>query len=103
MLATIGMSLIENTEKSAAIAETLKAVAHPIRLRIIAVLCAGEEHVGGLASKLGVSQPIISQQLRILRDKNLVRVKRSEGLAVYELAEPRLVQIVHCMEECERF
>jgi ArsR family transcriptional regulator len=88
--------------RAAQIAEVLKAVAHPLRLRIVATLCAGEEHVGALAERLAVPQPIVSQQLRILRSHGLVAATRAHGFARYRLAEPALRELVCCMEKCER-
>jgi ArsR family transcriptional regulator len=81
-------------------ADLLKAVAHPLRLRIVAVLASGDEHVGALAERLGVTQPIVSQQLRILRMRGLVDFTRENGFAVYRLAEPHLRDLVQCMESC---
>ena len=84
------------------IAEVLKAVAHPLRIRIVAVLCAGEETVGDLAERLAAPQPIVSQQLRILRAQGLVAVTRAGGFARYRIAEPALRDLVCCMEKCSR-
>lgn len=98
-----GSSLVKDSEKAGKIAEMLKALAHPLRLQILAVLCGGEAHVNALAERLGVNQPLISQQLRILRMNQLVRVEREGGLAVYSLLEPRVIQVIQCMERCERF
>jgi DNA-binding transcriptional ArsR family regulator len=83
-------------------AEVLKAVAHPVRLRIVATLCRGDEHVNALAERLAVPQPIVSQQLRILRGHGLVSARREGGFAWYRLAEPALRDLVCCMEKCER-
>jgi ArsR family transcriptional regulator len=83
-------------------AEVLKAVAHPLRLRIVATLCAGEWHVTELAERLEVPQPIVSQQLRILRGHGLVVVTREGGFATYRIAEPALRDLVCCMERCGR-
>ena len=96
-------SLVLDRERAARIAEVLKALAHPIRLRIIAILREGDEHVNAMAERLGVPQPIVSQQLRILRMRGLVDAVRANGLAVYHLAEPRLSQIIECMEQCHRY
>jgi DNA-binding transcriptional ArsR family regulator len=82
------------------LAEILKALAHPLRLRIVAILCKGDQHVNGLAGVLGVKQAIVSQQLRILRMRGLVGVSRRDGYAYYRLAEPRLMDLVRCMEGC---
>ena len=83
-------------------AEVLKAVAHPLRLRIVATLCAGDAHVNALAEKLDAPQPIVSQQLRILRSHGLVAATRENGFARYRLVEPALRDLVCCMEKCER-
>ena len=78
----------------------LRALAHPLRLRIMALLCAGEVHVGGLAEHLAAPQAIVSQQLRILRMAGLVLVTRQGGLAVYRLADERVCRLLDCMAGC---
>jgi ArsR family transcriptional regulator len=82
------------------VAEVLKALAHPLRLRIVALLCEGETHVNDLAERLEVKQAIVSQQLRILRMRRLVDVARRNGFAVYRLAEPQLPELLRCMDGC---
>jgi ArsR family transcriptional regulator len=84
------------------VAEVLKAVAHPLRLRIVASLCEGEAHVGALAERLGASQAIVSQQLRILRSHGLVAATRAGGFARYRLIEQNLRGLVRCMQNCDR-
>ena len=96
-----GQDLHQNLDRAQHVAEMLKALAHPIRLRIVALLCQGREHVTGLSERLEVPQAIVSQQLRILRMKGLVLVARSEGFAYYTLGEPQLKNLVHCMEGCK--
>lgn len=78
----------------------LKALAHPIRLRIVALLCQGKLNVSDLSKRLNAQQAIVSQQLRILRMAGLVSFERQDGFAYYELAEPRLADLVRCMEGC---
>lgn len=94
--------LREDGEKAAYIAEVLKAVAHPLRLRIVATLCAGDASVKALAGGLTATQPIVSQQLRILRARGLVSAARRSGFSYYRIAEPALRELVCCMEKCER-
>jgi len=95
-----GSMLCNDLDRSKHCAEILKALAHPIRLRIVAHLCQGNTHVGGLADQLSVGQAIVSQQLRILRMKGLVLREYEGGLAVYRLGEPKLKDLVRCMEGC---
>lgn len=96
-----GSALARDEARAARIAEVLKAVAHPLRVRIVAILCLGEQHVNALADSLGVPQAIVSQQLRILRLHDLVAANRQDGFAFYRLAEPQLRSLVSCMEKCE--
>ena len=95
-------SLVEERPRAAHLAEVLKALAHPARLRIVAMLCGGEETVIGLAERLDLKQAIVSQQLRILRMSGLVAATRQDGFSRYALAEPRLRDLVTCLEGCHR-
>lgn len=99
----IGLMLFtvaDHPDAAATAADILKAIAHPLRLRIVAILSEGDAHVGALAERLEVKQPIVSQQLRILRMRGLVEAKRDNGLAVYHLAEPHLRNLLSCVHGC---
>ncbi|HEU4382218.1 MAG TPA: metalloregulator ArsR/SmtB family transcription factor [Anaeromyxobacteraceae bacterium] len=91
-----------DAHRAAHCAEILKAVAHPLRLRIVAILEGGEAHVTTLAKHLGAPQAIVSQQLRILRSHGLVGATRMNGFATYRLLEPSLRELVGCLERCQR-
>ena len=93
---------IIKSERAEHLAEILKAIAHPLRLRLVALLAEKEQCVTELAEQLGVNQAIASQQLRILRMRGLVAVSRSNGFANYRLAEPRLINLLECIEGCRR-
>jgi DNA-binding transcriptional ArsR family regulator len=62
-------------------AEFFKALAHPVRIRILEILIQGERSVHELQEALGLDQPTVSQQLAVLRAKNIVDA-RKEGTAV---------------------
>lgn len=74
--------------------EILKLLAHPLRLRIVAVLCDGDQHVGGLAARLGISVTAVSQSLSHLRRERLVSVERRGGRATYTLKEQALRDLI---------
>lgn len=82
------------------LADVLKALANPARLRIVSVLCGGERCVGDLATVLRLRQSIVSQQLRILRMQGLVGARRDGGQVRYRLTEPRLHQMMDCLSGC---
>ena len=87
-------------KKQKRIVEILKAAGHPVRLGIIVALCEAEANVTTLAERVGATQTIVSQQLRILRMSGLVDVERVGGYAVYRVAEQRLPRLVACMVQC---
>ena len=91
-----------NEENATQLSEMLKALGHPLRLRMVAMLCVEDERVGDLAARLGVAPALVSQQLRILRMTGLVEVVREDGVGRYTLAEPRLIDMVECMAGCRR-
>jgi len=59
------------------VAEVLKALAHPVRLRIVELLVAGPMCVGDIARKLGEKQAITSQQLNMMKDKGVLGCRRN--------------------------
>ena len=73
---------MDSTEKTA---DFFKALTHPVRLQILAILRGGEECVCHMEATLGLRQAYISQHLAILREARLVSVRR-EGWNIYYLA-----------------
>ena len=68
----------------------LRALAHPMRLRILGRLLQGELAVAGFESELGLKQPNLSQQLAALREAGLVATRREAKSVVYRLADDRI-------------
>lgn len=73
-----------------AAAEFLRALAHPMRLRILCRLLDGECAVSGFDAELGMKQPNLSQQLAALREAGLVTTRREAKSIVYSLADARV-------------
>lgn len=67
------------------LAETLKALASPSRLRVLAELVDGERTVEQLAAACGLTPSATSHNLRILRSLRLVRTHREGRYAYYAL------------------
>jgi ArsR family transcriptional regulator len=95
-----GGRITDDREQAARIAEVLKAVAHPLRLRIVTLLSQGDWQVNALADRLAAQPAIVSQQLRILRLHRLVSAEPAAGCVTYRLREARLRELVSCMERC---
>jgi ArsR family transcriptional regulator len=63
-------------------AEFFKALAHPLRISILDALRYGELTVNEISQRFDVEQANASQQLAVLRNRNIV-VTRKEGANVY--------------------
>src|SRR4051812_20554262 len=63
-------------------ANFFKALAHPLRIAVVDSLRGGEMSVNELSALLKVEQSALSQQLAVLRTRNVV-TGRKEGLNVY--------------------
>ena len=72
-------------------AEFFRALAHPIRIRLLEVLVSTPEcSVQELQRTLGIDQPIVSQQLARLRANGIVATRNSGAATRYSLADPLL-------------
>lgn len=67
-------------------AELFGVLSVPTRLRIVCALRDGEQNVGALCERLGVSQPSVSQHLSTLYRHGIVARRRSGALVYYRLA-----------------
>jgi len=71
-------------------AELFKALSHPVRIQILELLRTGEMTVSDLQAELGIEMSSVSQQLAVLRGRQLV-VARREGTSVhYQVVDPQL-------------
>ncbi len=78
-------------------AEFLRALAHPMRLRILCRLLEGELSVSGFESELGLKQPNLSQQLAALREAGLVATRREAKSIIYRLADAPVGAVLHAL------
>jgi DNA-binding transcriptional ArsR family regulator len=74
--------------------ELLKVLAAPARLAIVTELAEQPRFVHELVERLGMSQPLVSQHLRVLRGARLVGVQRMGREAAYFLADHHVAHIV---------
>jgi DNA-binding transcriptional ArsR family regulator len=75
-------------------AEYFKALAHPTRIRILELLADGEKSVSEIQAGLGPDGAAASQQLAILRMRNIVDTRRAGTSIFYRLRDPDVVQVL---------
>ena len=80
-------------------ADFFRALAHPLRIRILEILSAGDQTVQELQQVLAVDQPIVSQQLAILRSKGVVTTRKLGTTVRYTLADPLIAKLLAVARE----
>jgi DNA-binding transcriptional ArsR family regulator len=80
-------------------AEFFKALAHPIRIQILDCLRDGEKGVNELSQTLQIEQANVSQQLAILRARNIVVVRRSGSNAYYSISDRAVFRLLDVAKE----
>lgn len=75
-------------------AEFFKALAHPMRIQILEVLCDGERTVNKLQKILGSEGSAVSQQLAVLRNKNIVYGVKQGTMVIYSLRDPLIKDLL---------
>jgi DNA-binding transcriptional ArsR family regulator len=75
-------------------AEFFKALAHPIRIRILEVLRGQERSVQELQAALDLDQPIVSAQLALLRRSNIVAGHKVGTTVRYTLRDPLVGELL---------
>lgn len=73
--------------------DILSVIAEPQRRRLLDALRDGELPVGSLAQGLGISQPLVSKHLRILREAGLVDVRVDGQRRLYRLRLQPLAEL----------
>ncbi len=90
--------LIGNDRDIEFASHSLKAMAHPLRLKILCLLGATPEaSVHEIVEYVGTSQSNISQHLSILRDKGILASRRDANRVFYRIGEPKILDLIGSM------
>jgi DNA-binding transcriptional ArsR family regulator len=73
--------------------ETFEAIAQPKRREILRLLAAGELSAGTIASQFAVTQPAISQHLRVLKQAGLISERRDGTRRLYSVRPEGLADL----------
>jgi ArsR family transcriptional regulator len=75
-------------------AQFFRALAHPVRIKILEILISGDRSVQELQEALKLEQPVVSQQLAVLRNQGIVTSEK-KGLSVrYALRDPAIGELL---------
>ena len=93
------VDLLAKQEHIETAARALKAISHPLRLKILCVIGAEEACVQDIVDAVGTSQSNISQHLAILRDKEVLLSRKDANRVFYRVGDPRTLQLIAMMRE----
>jgi DNA-binding transcriptional ArsR family regulator len=86
--------LTVTTQRYEAAGDLLRALASPLRMRIVTELAGGPRCVHELVTTMGTPQPLVSQHLRVLRGAGMVHGSRRGREIAYSLTDARLADLV---------
>ena len=75
-------------------ADFFRALAHQTRIRILEALGGGGRTVQELQQILGLEQPLVSQQLAVLRNRHIVSAQKAGSSVTYALADPLVSRLL---------
>ena len=78
---------------------SLKAMAHPLRLKVLCVLGSEEMSVQDIVAAVGTTQSNISQHLAILREKDILRARKDANKVYYRVGDPRTLRLIAMMSD----
>ena len=80
-------------------ARSLKAMSHPLRLKILCTLGDKEISVQDIVDQVGTTQSNISQHLAILRDKGILACRKDANRVFYRIGDGRTLRLIRMMRE----
>lgn len=90
------MSQDEDIERAS---RSLKAMSHPLRLKILCILGDREISVQEIVEQVGTSQSNISQHLGILRDKGILATRKDANRVYYRVGDARTLRLISMMQD----
>ena len=80
------------------VSETLKALSHPARLKMVIGLLKDECNVAQIQKALGLPQSTISQHLRVLKNAGIIKGRREGTKTCYRVVNVRVREIVQVIK-----
>ncbi len=78
---------------------SLKAMSHPLRLKILCTLGDNEISVQDIVENVGTSQSNISQHLAVLRDKGILASRKDANRVYYRVGDARTLRLIGMMQD----
>jgi DNA-binding transcriptional ArsR family regulator len=91
-------SLVTDEDEISLASHSLKAMAHPLRLKILCLLGeAGEASVQDIVDQVGTSQSNISQHLSLLRENRIVITRKDANKVYYRIGDAKITVLINSL------
>jgi DNA-binding transcriptional ArsR family regulator len=76
-----------------------KAISDEKRRKILSILGKEDANAGEIASKFKISQPTVSNHLKILKEAGLIKERKVKQNRIYSLNKPKLQKVIETLQE----
>ncbi|UXY16624.1 metalloregulator ArsR/SmtB family transcription factor [Chitiniphilus purpureus] len=77
----------------------MKAMSHPLRLKILCVLGEREVSVQEIVEQVGTTQSNISQHLALMREKGVLRTRKDANRVYYRVGDTRTLEVIAMLRD----
>ena len=78
---------------------SFKAISDERRRKILSILGREDANAGEIARKFKISQPTVSNHLKILKEAGLIKERKVKQNRIYSLNKPKLQKVIESLQE----
>lgn len=79
--------------------ELLKALGHPVRLKMAVGLLNHECNVNRIVKALNLPQSTVSQHLGVLKSRGIVKIRKEGVKTCYRIEDKRVLELLKALKE----
>lgn len=80
-------------------ADSMQAMGHPLRLKILCLVGAEEMTVLEIVEAVGTSQSNVSQHLAVLREHGILEPRKEANKVYYRIRDPRVLKLISMIRQ----
>ncbi len=81
---------------------SFKAISDERRRKILSILGKGDANAGEIARRFKISQPTVSNHLKILKEAGLIKERKVKQNRIYSLNKPKLEKVIETLQEISK-
>jgi len=81
---------------------SFKAISDERRRKILSILGKSDANAGEIARRFKISQPTVSNHLKILKEAGLIKERKVKQNRIYSLNKPKLEKVIETLQEISK-